>query len=168
MVCVGASFERRGMIWQKQSSNRCFWQASCVTGFSFYSLVQLSHRKFNWNVKASDTNQRDRKKWRGDTYNWSMILFSSHWYFHWIFHLLKLYITITSATWAFVWSQEFCFYLNYIIEDLQLVENFVDWQKEGEWELLEQKRHLVYIANTTICTLLHWTGFWFRHLGSGW
>lgn len=42
MVCVGASFERRGMIWQKQSSNRCFWQASCVTGFSFYSLVQLS------------------------------------------------------------------------------------------------------------------------------
>lgn len=89
----------------------------------------VSHRKFNWNVKASDTNQRDRKKWRGDTYNWSMILFSSHWYFHWIFHLLKLYITITSATWAFVWSQEFCIYLNYIIEDLQLVENFVDWQK---------------------------------------
>lgn len=154
-------------FWQKQSSNRCFWQLSCVTGFSFCNLGQLFlTESLTEMLRHLILIRGIRKNQRCDTYNGGMILFSLHWYFHWILHLLKLHITINSAAWAFVWPQAFCIYLKYIIkeQDLQVVENFVTEGKTvgiiwtGEAFGMHCKPHPLYFAALN-CVLIQT----FRH-----
>lgn len=119
MVCVGASSEiqhKRHDLAKANQQQMLLTTELCNRFLFLQPRSAVSHSKFNWNVKASDTNQRvKKKKWRCDTYNCGVILFSLRWYFHWILHLSKLHITITSATSASVWPQEFCIYLDYII-----------------------------------------------------
>lgn len=162
----------RGMILAKAKQQQMLLTTKLCTRFLFLQpRSAVFHRKFNWNVKASDTNQRDKEKNGGAIHTigvWSCFPYVVISTGFCMCTIIKLHITIASARCAFVWPQEFCVYLNCMIkkQGLQLVENFVDWQKEREWELFEQKRHLVYIVNPTTCTLLNWT-VWFRCLGTG-
>lgn len=134
----------RGMILAKAKQQQMLPTTELCNRFLFLQPGSAaSHSKLNWNAKTSDTNQRVKKKNGGviHTIEAQSCFPSTDISTGFFICQSCTKTTTTSATWAFVWPQEFCIYLNYIIkkQDLQLAENFVDWQKEREWEFFEQK-----------------------------
>lgn len=110
----------RGMILAKAKQQQMLLTTKLCNRFLFLQpRSAVFHRKFNWNVKASDTNQRDKEKNGGAIHTigvWSCFPYIDISTGFCMCTIIKLHVTIASARWAFVWPQEFCVYLNCMIK----------------------------------------------------